>query len=100
MNSAIPVNEIQTLIQTEQPYLIDVRDPDEFALGTLPGAVNLPLSQLEIQIPNLPPKGIIVTFCNKGGGRSEKAANLLKKIRQAPVFYLEGGYLAWQGVEK
>ncbi|MGE3727041.1 MAG: rhodanese-like domain-containing protein [Candidatus Sericytochromatia bacterium] len=100
MNSSIPVNEIQKLIQTEPPYLIDVRDPDEFALGTLPGAVNFPLSELEKQIPNLPQGGMIVTFCNKGGGRSEKAANILKKTRQAPVFYLEGGYLAWQGVKK
>lgn len=43
--------------------VIDVRPPDEFALGHLPGAINVPLSELESRLPALQTGREIVAYC-------------------------------------
>jgi ArsR family transcriptional regulator len=43
--------------------VLDVRPEDEFALGHLPGAVNVPLPTLERRLANLPPDKEIVAYC-------------------------------------
>ncbi|TJX04685.1 MAG: metalloregulator ArsR/SmtB family transcription factor [Mesorhizobium sp.] len=43
--------------------VIDVRPPDEFALGHLPGAINVPLGQLEQRLSDLAAKPEIVAYC-------------------------------------
>ncbi len=53
-------------IEMEQTFLLDVRTPDEFALGTLPGAVNIPLDELRDRIGELPKDRTIYTFCAVG----------------------------------
>jgi rhodanese-related sulfurtransferase/DNA-binding transcriptional ArsR family regulator len=43
--------------------VLDVRPPDEFALGHLPGAVNIPLRELEARLADLDPSLEIVAYC-------------------------------------
>ena len=43
--------------------VLDVRPPDEFALGHLPGAINIPLAELERRLAELPRKLEIVAYC-------------------------------------
>ena len=43
--------------------VLDVRPPDEFALGHLPGAVNIPLKELEARLAELDPDQEIVAYC-------------------------------------
>ena len=43
--------------------VLDVRPPDEFALGHLPGAVNIPLRELEARLADLDPSQEIVAYC-------------------------------------
>ena len=53
-------------IEMENKYLLDVRTPDEFALGSLPGAVNIPLDELRDRLAELPKDRMIYTFCAVG----------------------------------
>jgi len=43
--------------------VLDVRPPDEFALGHLPGAINIPLSEIEARLADLDPGQEIVAYC-------------------------------------
>jgi len=53
-------------IEMENKFLLDVRTPDEFSLGSLPGAVNIPLDELRDRIAELPKDKMIYTFCAVG----------------------------------
>jgi rhodanese-related sulfurtransferase len=46
----------------------------------------------------LPKDSLIVTVCNKGGGRSERAASLLQANGWKNARWLCGGYLGWTGI--
>jgi rhodanese-related sulfurtransferase len=58
--------------------LVDVRTPAEFAAGHIPGAVNIPVQELERRMRELEPKDRpIVLYC-RSGNRSGRAARMLK----------------------
>ncbi len=61
----------------ETVYLIDVRDPQEFATGTFKGAINMPVNALEKNIDKLPTDMPIIFFCG-AGGRSGEAHDMVK----------------------
>lgn len=73
--------------------LIDVRSATEFASGHLPGAINIPLDQIEFRTADIDPKRAVVLVC-QAGTRSRLAAALLQ-----PDFpnltVLEPGTGAW-----
>jgi rhodanese-related sulfurtransferase len=57
--------------------LLDVRSTSEFAGGALPGAINIPGSELSSRLDELPTNRTIVTYC-QSGSRSASAATLLR----------------------
>ena len=73
--------------------LIDVREPHEVAEGTLPGAENIPLGELQARLTELDPARRIVVFC-RSGGRSAFAAEQLAAAGCDDVVNLAGGILA------
>ncbi len=73
--------------------LIDVREPDEFAAGTLPGAVNIPLASLPSRMGELDPQRPVVLLC-RSGARSTTAAKFLAQGGFDEVVNLAGGMLA------
>jgi len=74
--------------------LVDVRRRSEFALGAIPGAVNIPLAELPARLRELPADGTIVVQCATGG-RSAIAASLLLLAGAGSVENLHGGFAAW-----
>ena len=72
---------------------IDVRSPGEFAAGHIPGAVNIPMDQIEARIDDLLPAAEIVLVC-QAGKRARMVASLLEPCR-SDVTVLEGGTAAW-----
>ncbi|MFN7970913.1 MAG: rhodanese-like domain-containing protein [Acidobacteriota bacterium] len=76
--------------------LVDVRSPDEFASGHIEGAVNIPLDELPVGLASLAHAPTVVTICTSGGGRSEKAAQLLRQHGIVSVRSLCGGVREWQ----
>lgn len=60
-------------------FFLDVREPKEIAeLGTMQGYVNIPLSQLEARVGEVPKSATVVTACNRGR-RAAQAAEILQK---------------------
>lgn len=73
--------------------ILDVRSATEFATGHLPGAVNVPLEQVELRTADLDPAKQLVLVC-QGGTRARMAAQLLGSC-QMPLAVLQGGMDAW-----
>lgn len=74
--------------------LVDVRNPDEFAAGTLHGAVNIPLPRLRERLGELDRTRPVVVFCQVGQ-RGYNAARILMQTGFAEVCNLAGGYRLW-----
>lgn len=71
--------------------LIDVREQDEFAAGRVPGAINIPLSELGARLDELPHEFDVIC---KVGGRSAQATMALEP-RGYDVTNVSGGTDAW-----
>ncbi|MFN3653580.1 MAG: molybdopterin-synthase adenylyltransferase MoeB [Armatimonadota bacterium] len=78
----------------DRPYLLDVRNPEEWAITRLEGANLIPLPELDRRYPELPADAEIVVYC-RSGGRSEKAAEFLQSKGYGKVKNLPGGTLRW-----
>ncbi len=99
MDNLISVNELRAYLNDEvSPTIIDVRAPEAYERGHLPGAVNIPKDQLAGSLDAIPTDRPIVTYCNMhnpGNSGSEYAAELLHdEGRHARA--LKGGYPAWE----
>jgi rhodanese-related sulfurtransferase len=87
-----PVNDYRQVLGTDG-QLVDVREPAEFAAGTLPGATNIPLGELPSRLSELDRDRRVVLLC-RSGGRSANAAAFLANSGFADVVNLTGGMLA------
>lgn len=86
---SITVHELHA--RTDVP-LIDVREADEFAAGHVPGAVNLPMSEIGDLLHELP-DGAFDVICQLGG-RSARVVEALE-ARGYDVTNVEGGTAEW-----
>ena len=76
------------------PFLLDVREPQEFAYCRIDGAVSIPLRELPRRAHELPAGRKIVAICHHGV-RSLQAAVYLKQTMSLEVMNLQGGVAAW-----
>ncbi len=74
--------------------LVDIRNPGEFALGSIDGATTIPVGQLPARLDELDPEAPTVVFC-AGGYRSSVGASLLRQAGFNDVSDIVGGYGAW-----
>ena len=77
--------------------LIDVRDPDEWEEGHIPGAKNFSRGTVELEIEEAAPdlSTAIITHCG-GGGRSALAAESLQRMGYKNVKSMAGGFKGWK----
>ncbi|NPA93582.1 MAG: molybdopterin-synthase adenylyltransferase MoeB [Chloroflexi bacterium] len=87
----------QRLASSHPPLVIDIRDPEEFQIGHLPGARNVPLEQLDTALKDLPREAEIVVVCRRGR-RSADAVAKMKAAGFAHVRRLDGGLEAWKAL--
>jgi rhodanese-related sulfurtransferase len=91
--SAITVDQLKEALQKgERIQIIDVREPGEFSAEHIPGAVNMPLGEIEQRLGDMNSDPIVLV-CHSGE-RSEMACDRLTSDRETKV--LEGGTSAWQ----
>lgn len=86
--------ELADMVEAGTVRLIDVRTPEEFAEGSIPGAVNVPLDQFDPAAIVDEPGKETVLFC-RSDRRSGLAAEKLAAERGETVRHLDGGILAW-----
>lgn len=80
-----------------QVTLVDVRTPDEYALGTIPGAINIPLDNLRERLADIPENQPVYLFCGVGL-RGYLASNILKSKGYPDVRNLIGGLKTYNAV--
>lgn len=82
--------------QLENFQVVDVREPEEWAEGLLPGALRLPLSRLEALAPLYLERDKPVLLYCRSGNRSQEALQKLQRLGHPKVWHLEGGIRAWR----
>ena len=92
----VTATELQSRLQNgDQLVVIDVREPDEFARGKIPGAYTIPRGVLEMQVDGrLPYETTVVLYCGVGA-RSALACKSLAEMGYGNVENLQGGWHAW-----
>ena len=98
----ISMDEAVKMMKDEKNYIIlDVRRPDEYAEGHIPGAINVPNEEIgTAEIAELPDKAqLILVYC-RSGRRSKEASEKLVKLGYTNIVEF-GGILDWKGeIEK
>ncbi len=79
MSNFISGTEARQLINSHKAFLIDVRNPPEFANGSAPGAVNIPVNMIPHKAQELDVNKTIIVFC-LSGGRSSQAQMILQSM--------------------
>ena len=75
-------------------FVLDVRTPQEYAEGHVPGAVNVPYDQLASRLAEVPKDKDVVLYC-KSGRRAGIAADVLAANGYTRLSHLEGDMPAW-----
>ena len=78
----------------EALVLLDVREPHEYALADLPGAIKVPLQTLPRNLEKIPKDRELVVYC-RSGGRSASAVQFLRQMGYEKAVNLAGGVHAW-----
>lgn len=86
----------EELQKDDDAVLVDVREPHEVRQGYIPGALNIPLSQLKHRMGEIPQDRGVYLYC-RSGMRSRQAARILQKNKFRELFQLQGGILSWKG---
>ena len=76
-------------------FVLDVRTPEEFAAGHIPGAVNIPHDQVAARLMDVPKDKDVVIYC-RSGRRSAIAAEALAANGYTRLGHLEGDMQAWE----
>jgi len=90
-------SEVQAVLDKDEKgdfLLLDVRQPEEYEDGHIPGAMFIPLGELEARQEELERDKKIITYC-RSGHRSMAAAIALCGLGFKDVHHLEGGILNW-----
>jgi len=93
----IDTTEAQRRIGTGEVVVLDVREPDEYDQGALPGVLHIPRGHLEAQIEGriVDKDQPIIVYC-AGGVRSAFAADTLATLGYTDVVSMDGGFGKWK----
>jgi len=97
--AAIPLVTQDALLARQAKHdsallVIDVRSPEEFAQGHVPGAVNIPQDQVASRLAEVPKDKDVVLYC-RSGRRTALAADVLSANGYTRLSHLEGDMNAW-----
>jgi rhodanese-related sulfurtransferase len=93
----ISLEDAKALFDKGGAVFLDCREPDEYKMGHIPGAINVPRGLLEFQITSkVPDKNAnIVMYC-KTGGRACLACQSIGEMGYKNAKDMEGGWVAWE----
>lgn len=92
----VPRTELLARVQRGLVTVLDVRPPEEYASGHIPGAINIPLKELEQRLKELPPDQQIVAYCR--GPYCVLAYEAVAQLREKgfDARRLEDGFPEWR----
>jgi rhodanese-related sulfurtransferase len=93
----VSVSEAKDLLDKGGYIFLDCREPKEFKMGHIPGAMNIPRGLLEFKIAKkIPDKNAkIVMYCKKGG-RGCLATCCICRMGYKNAINMDGGWKAWE----
>ena len=83
------------VLRDDGAIIIDVREPNEWAAGHIPGAILIPLGELPSRLGDVPPNRPIVVVC-RSGNRSAQGRDILIEAGFPAVTSLDGGMNDWE----
>jgi sulfur-carrier protein adenylyltransferase/sulfurtransferase len=89
-----PIEVAAWLRRDERPFLLDVREPNEWEIGHLPGAVRISVNELQGRMNELDTARELVVYC-RSGVRSGRAVDMLRTAGFRKVKNMTGGILRW-----
>jgi rhodanese-related sulfurtransferase len=94
---SISPKEASVMTSEQKAVIIDVREDSEWNEQHIPGAIHIPLAQLNDRLLELEQykQSPVITQC-KAGGRSAKAFDVLKLAGFSKVYNMDGGIMAWE----
>jgi len=92
----VPADQLLERVRDGLVTVLDVRPPEEYAAGHLPGAINIPLKELEKHLDEFDPSQEIVAYCR--GPHCVLAFDAVAKLREKGIDArrLEGGLPEWR----
>jgi rhodanese-related sulfurtransferase len=96
----IPEIDVDTLeSRSAETMVVDVREPEEYEQGHVPGAIHLPRAEMASRLDELPHDRPLALIC-RSGVRSLRAAQFLRQVGFEQVMSVQGGTLAWRAAGK
>lgn len=91
------VNEVYQLFMNPDDNLVflDVRQPEEWREGIIPGSVKIPLGELSAHLNKLDTSKKFIIVC-RSGNRSNTAAKMMEGAGFKDLSNFQGGMMAWQ----
>ena len=91
----VSVQQLEERLRTDtSTFVLDVREPWEFARGHVPNAQLIPLGELERRVGEIPRDRSVFAIC-QSGQRSHAAAAYLLQLGYSDVSNVDGGTAAW-----
>lgn len=93
---AVPAKEVLARAKSGLVTVLDVRPPEEFAAGHLPGAVNVPIEKLESYVAKLPKRKEVIAYCR--GPYCLMSFEAVEKLRRKgfKARRMEDGFPEWR----
>ena len=99
INESMTVDELRQSMNDEPGkfFVIDLMNKEDYAARHIPGAVNIPLEELDKRSAEIPKDKTVVAVCNRGLMKTEIAFEKLRKSGYNAV-KLKGGNFGWFGI--
>ena len=91
----VDVATVYALMGRDDVVLLDVREPDEYAAGHIPGVRLMPMGTVPSRLKEIPTDKTVIVTC-RSGNRSGQITGFLRSNGFTRVHNMQGGILAWQ----
>lgn len=89
---------VQVSAVTDDAFILDVREPDEWQAGHVEGSLHIPMGQIPARFDEVPQDRRVVVVC-RSGHRSARVTGYLRELG-LDVVNLEGGLTAWEAANR
>ena len=93
--SEIDINNVKEMLDNNSANIVDIRDPESHAKGSIPTAINLDGQKLIDFVRQGDKNKPLVVYCYRGNS-SKEAAKYLSNLGFSEVYSMVGGFEAWQ----
>lgn len=94
LTPSVDVHTVYALLKSPDILLLDVREPDEYTAGHIPGITLIPMGEIPGRLSELPTDKPIIVTC-RTGNRSGQVVEFLRGQGFTNVHNMDGGIVAW-----